>query len=81
MLALQEKLRQFRRVCAACGKEKANGAIGLKSCPCHSAWYCNAACQAAHWSEHKLLCPRRASKASLLRVAGRDVNEASARLR
>ena len=22
-------------------------------CPCKGAWYCNAACQKAHWAAHK----------------------------
>ena len=61
VLAIQEKVRQFRRICRGCGKEKAKGAVGpgLQACPCRTAWYCDAKCQASDWKEHKQVCPRR----------------------
>ena len=31
----------------------------LFRCQCAGTWYCNRACQAAHWKEHKKVCKKR----------------------
>ena len=44
-------------------------------CPCHRITYCDAVCQARHWSVHRLVCPYRGlrvstSSASRLPICG-----------
>ncbi|KAI0808001.1 hypothetical protein C8Q74DRAFT_107333 [Fomes fomentarius] len=39
--------------CSTCAKQSA---LVRKCSRCHSAWYCDAACQRAHWQEHKKKC-------------------------
>lgn len=34
----------------------------LKYCPCKTVGYCQKSCQAAHWDEHKVVCPYRAKR-------------------
>ena len=51
-----------KRACSACG-EVDGDALGrqltLLACSkCNSAWYCNRACQQAHWPRHKSDCRR-----------------------
>ena len=44
--------------CAACGKAPAVGS-SLKRCnACHAVYYCNHACQKAHWKAHKKQCKK-----------------------
>jgi hypothetical protein len=46
-----------RAVCAACGAAKASGGAKLRRCAgCRAVRYCSAACQKAHWREHRAAC-------------------------
>jgi len=42
-----------------------------KQCPCKTVSYCDRACQAAHWTEHKQVCP-----SQLKKLANKTMNEA-----
>lgn len=55
------------KVCYNCGFNGSGGdAVKLKVCRrgCRAAWYCNASCQAAHWNQHKTVCPAGSRKAA-----------------
>jgi hypothetical protein len=43
--------------CAACGAAKASGGAKLRKCAgCRAVHYCGAACQTAHWRQHRAAC-------------------------
>jgi hypothetical protein len=47
----------FRKFCSYCGQR-----TRCRRCPCSLSRYCGAACQGAHWREHKRLCPATAGR-------------------
>jgi len=56
------KTKSTSAVCANCGKSEEDS-INLKSCTaCKLVKYCNRDCQAAHRSQHKKACKKRAKE-------------------
>ena len=46
----------FQRVCASCGEAAKEGKRLLRCGRCSSVFYCNPACQKAHYAVHKAEC-------------------------
>lgn len=62
------------RACANCGKAAADGGAALQMCSrCLSQAYCDAACQRAHYKQHKAACRSRAGEITF--ASGRPPQE------
>jgi len=59
------------RVCSSCNAEDA-----LLKCPCLASYYCNLACQQAHWIEHKCKCTEHLLKCITKKRSGIDALQA-----